>query len=52
MKKITNDLLKESYYYEKLDNGLRVYLWPKEDFNKTFGLWQPDTGQLIVNLFL
>jgi predicted Zn-dependent peptidase len=46
MKKITNDLLKESYYYEKLDNGLRVYLWPKEDFNKTFGIMATRYGSI------
>lgn len=46
MKKITNDTLKESYYFEQLDNGLKVYLWPKNDFNITFGVMATRYGSI------
>ncbi|AIE59718.1 hypothetical protein MGA3_14876 [Bacillus methanolicus MGA3] len=33
MKKITFDQLQEELYYEKLENGLDVYILPKKGFN-------------------
>ncbi len=36
MEKIVYEQLKETLYYEKLPNGLDVYILPKQGFNKTF----------------
>lgn len=46
MKKITNNTLKESYYFEQLPNGLKVYLWPKNDFNITYGVFATRYGSI------
>ena len=35
MEKIYFDTLKETLYHEKMDNGLEVYLLPKQGFEKT-----------------
>lgn len=35
MKKKHNDFYQETYYFDTLDNGLKVYLHPKKDFNGT-----------------
>ena len=34
MEKIYFDTLKETLYHEKMDNGLEVYLLPKQGFEK------------------
>lgn len=36
MKKIDFDQLQETLYHQKLDNGLNVYVLPKEGFSKTY----------------
>jgi len=36
----------EKVYYEKLDNGLQVYLMPKAGFNKTYATFTTDYGSV------
>ncbi|MGY6210339.1 EF-P 5-aminopentanol modification-associated protein YfmH [Cytobacillus firmus] len=51
MDKITFDQLQEELYYEKLENGLDVYILPKKGFNKTYATFTTKYGS-IDNLFL
>ncbi|MBG9542060.1 EF-P 5-aminopentanol modification-associated protein YfmH [Cytobacillus firmus] len=51
MEKITFDQLQEELYYEKLDNGLDVYILPKKGFNKTYATFTTKYGS-IDNHFL
>lgn len=44
MKKITNDILKEEIYYEKLENGLDVYFMPKTGFTKKYAVLATNYG--------
>jgi predicted Zn-dependent peptidase len=44
MKKITNDVLKEEIYYEKLENGLDVYFMPKAGFTKKYAVLATNYG--------
>ncbi len=44
MKKITNDILKEEIYYEKLENGLDVYFMPKHGFTKKYAVLATNYG--------
>lgn len=46
MKKITYDTLKETIFFEKLDNGLEVYLLKKEGFNKTYATFTTKYGSI------
>jgi predicted Zn-dependent peptidase len=46
MKKITFDQLQEELYYEKLNNGLDVYILPKKGFNKTFATFTTKYGSI------
>ncbi|MGE6261195.1 EF-P 5-aminopentanol modification-associated protein YfmH [Heyndrickxia sporothermodurans] len=46
MKKIAFEQLKETLYYEKMDNGLDVYLLPKEGFSKTFATFTTKYGSI------
>ncbi|WP_100403016.1 EF-P 5-aminopentanol modification-associated protein YfmH [Bacillus sp. FJAT-42315] len=46
MKKITFDQLQEELYYEKMDNGLDVYVLPKKGFNKTFATFTTKYGSI------
>ena len=38
--------INETLYYEKLDNGLSVYIVPKSDYDKTFGIFTTEYGGL------
>ena len=38
--------INETLYYEKLDNGLNVYIVPKTDYDKTFGIFTTQYGGL------
>ena len=38
--------INETLYYEKLDNGLNVYIVPKADYDKTFGIFTTQYGGL------
>ena len=51
MEEITFDQLQEELYYEKLKNGLDVYILPKQGFNKTYATFTTKYGS-IDNHFL
>jgi len=46
MEKISYDQLQEEMYYEKLNNGLDVYILPKKGFNKTFATFTTKYGSI------
>lgn len=46
MEKIYFDQLQETLYHETLDNGLKVYLLPKKDFNKTYATFTTNYGSI------
>ncbi|UNL83805.1 EF-P 5-aminopentanol modification-associated protein YfmH [Priestia koreensis] len=46
MEKIPFTQLKEELYHEKMDNGLRVYILPKPEFNKTFATFTTNYGSI------
>jgi predicted Zn-dependent peptidase len=51
MKKITFDQLQEELYFEKLENGLDVYILPKKGFNKTYATFTTKYGS-VDNTFV
>ena len=51
MEKIVYEQLKETLYYEKLPNGLDVYVLPKQGFNKTFATFTTKYGS-VDNTFV
>lgn len=46
MEKITFEQLQEELYYEKLSNGLDVYILPKKGFNKTYATFTTKYGSV------
>jgi predicted Zn-dependent peptidase len=46
MEKINFEQLQEDLYYEKLDNGLSVYILPKKGFNKTYATFTTKYGSV------
>lgn len=46
MEKIPFEQLQEELYYEKLTNGLDVYILPKKGFNKTFATFTTKYGSV------
>lgn len=46
MEKITFQQLEEELYYEKLPNGLDIYVLPKKGFNKTFATFTTKYGSI------
>ena len=46
MDKIYYSDIKETLYHEKMKNGLEVFLMPKDNFNKTYGLFTTDFGSI------
>lgn len=46
MKKVTNPKYKESYYEETLDNGLKVILWQKPDYEKSLFMMATPLGAM------
>ncbi len=46
MKKIAFQQLNETLYHEKMNNGLEVYILPKEGFNKTFATFTTKYGSI------
>ena len=46
MKIIKYRTLNENLYYEQMDNGLKVYLLPKYNFSKTYGLFTTCFGSV------
>ncbi len=51
MEKIEFAQLQEELYYEKLSNGLKVYILPKKGFNKTFCTFTTNYGS-VDNTFV
>ncbi|GIN21421.1 MAG TPA: insulinase family protein [Bacillus bacterium] len=51
MKSIFFDQLKETLFHETLDNGLQVYVLPKQGFNKTFATFTTKYGS-VDNTFI
>ena len=51
MEKIIFEQLQEELYYEKMENGLVVYILPKKGFNKTYATFTTKYGS-IDNHFL
>ena len=50
MNKKIYEQINETLYEEVLENGLKVYLLPKKDFQKTYGLFSTNYGS-IDNIF-
>lgn len=46
MERIVYEHLQETLYYEKLDNGLGVYVLPKEGFQKTYATFSTNYGSV------
>lgn len=46
MEKIAFDQLQEELYFEKLENGLNVYVLPKKGFNKTYATFTTKYGSV------
>ncbi|WP_053219602.1 EF-P 5-aminopentanol modification-associated protein YfmH [Virgibacillus senegalensis] len=46
MNKTSYDQLKETLYSERLANGLQVFLLPKQEMAKTFGIFSTDYGSI------
>ncbi|OZM58633.1 peptidase M16 [Lottiidibacillus patelloidae] len=46
MREIVFEQLNETLYYEKLENGLDVYILPKEGFNKTYATFTTKYGSI------
>lgn len=46
MEKIYYKTLQETLYYQKLENGLEVYILPKLGFEKTYGLFSTRFGSI------
>lgn len=51
MKKLFFEQLNETLYYETLENGLQVYVLPKQGFNKTFATFTTKYGS-VDNRFI
>lgn len=48
MNKVYHPRFQETYYCETLDNGLKVVLWEKKDFSKSFFMMATPMGSLDV----
>jgi len=46
MERIYYDQLQEELFYEKMDNGLDVYILPKKGFNKTYATFTTKYGSI------
>lgn len=46
MKQIRYDHVKETLYYEQLDNGLQLYVLPKDGFSKTYATFSTRYGSI------
>lgn len=46
IKEITFDQLKETYYYKKMENGLDVYVLPKQGIHKTYATFTTKYGSI------
>jgi predicted Zn-dependent peptidase len=46
MEKLYFEQLQETLYFQTLDNGLKVYLLPKKEFNKTYATFTTNYGSI------
>ena len=46
MDKLTYDMIEETLYKEKLDNGLQVFLLPKQEMSKTYAIFMTNYGSI------
>lgn len=46
MREIRYEQLQETLYYEKLDNGLQIYILPKPEFNQAFATFTTKYGSI------
>lgn len=46
MKRIVNEHYQETYYIETLENGLRVILWQKENYERSFFMMATPLGAM------
>ncbi|NLM96515.1 MAG: insulinase family protein [Halanaerobiaceae bacterium] len=46
MVKIYNEIIKESIFKEKLDNGLTVLMMPRAGYNKNYGIFAANCGSI------
>ncbi len=46
MNKTEYEQINETLYHEVLPNGLTVYLLPKNDYHKTYGLFSTNYGSI------
>jgi len=46
MKKIRNSTLNEEIFYEELENGIKVFFFPKEGFTKKYAIFTTNYGSL------
>src|SRR5690554_6706261 len=44
MQELYNDIIKEKVYYKKLGSGLNVYLMPRKNFSKAYGIFASNYG--------
>lgn len=51
MDKIYNDTIKETLYKEILDNGLKVYMMPRQNYNRQYAIFATNYGS-IDNSFI
>ncbi|MDF2606622.1 MAG: peptidase inactive domain protein [Bacillales bacterium] len=49
MEKLSYNILDETLFHKKLNNGLEVYLLPKNEFNKTFATFTTKYGSIDNN---
>lgn len=52
MKKINYPKLNETLYHEVLDNGLNVFMLPKQGFQKTYVTFSTNLGSLSTNIII
>lgn len=49
MNQLYNKVLQEKIYYQQLDNGLSIYLLPKENYNRQYGVFATRYGSIDSN---
>ncbi|MFW6281517.1 MAG: EF-P 5-aminopentanol modification-associated protein YfmH [bacterium] len=46
MEELYNDIIKEKVFYKKLENGLSIYLMPRANFSKAYGIFASNYGSI------
>jgi hypothetical protein len=52
MLKIKNERIKEEVYFETLENGLKIYYYPKIGFSKKYAVFLQGMVHVTINLKL